>query len=121
MNARASLLCSILRFASCAGLLVTAFPAKATSIEFSTFSSPVLQEERLVFISPDSKRLLCANLEGKLVWERKFETRITLFTGAKSEAVVQVGKVVSAVSVRSGELRAKFTVEENDGVSFSPE
>ena len=122
MNPQRSLLRSILRFAGCAALLVAVFPAMATSIVFSTFSAPVFQEERLVFTSPDGKRLLCASLEGKIVWQRKFKTRISLFTGAESEAVVQIGKVVSAVSVQSGELRPKFKVEgENDGVSFSPE
>ena len=118
MHRSPSILLCVVFFAS---FLLSA-AAKATSIEFPTFSAPVLQEERLVFTSPDSRRLLCASLEGKLVWERKFDSPIVLFTGAEAEAVVQVGTVVSAVSVQSGELRAKFSVEdENDGVSFSPE
>jgi hypothetical protein len=122
MNPRGAVLHSIVLCAISAALFLAGLPAQATSIVFSTFSAPVFQEDRLVFTSPDGKRLLCASLEGKIVWERKFERPIVLFTGAESEAVVQVGKVVSAVSMQSGELRAEFTVEdENDAVSFSPE
>jgi hypothetical protein len=95
--------------------------AKGTSIVFPKFSAPVLQENHLIFLSPETKRLLCVDLGGKIFWERKYDFPIRLFTGPKTEALVQTGRVVSAVSPQSGELHAVFAVEdENDGVTFSP-
>jgi hypothetical protein len=120
MSTRASIIQSACRFGLLAALLATSLSAKGTSIVFPKFSAPVLQEDRLVFTSPDGKRLLCASLDGNVVWERKFGLPIRLFTGPKSEALVQTGRVVSYVSAQSGEMRANFTVEDkNERVCFS--
>jgi hypothetical protein len=101
-------------------LLSTGLTSKATSIRFPKFSAPVLAEDRLIFTSVDSKRLLCVSLKGKLLWEQKYETAIRLFTGPKSEPLLQIGTAVSSVLPESGELRARFAVEDkNDAVTFS--
>jgi outer membrane protein assembly factor BamB len=103
------------------GTLLAAGPsAKGTSIVFAKFSAPIIQDNRLVFTSPNAKRLLCVNLDGKVAWEQKFEFPIRLFTGPENEALIQTGKVVSSVFPKSGEFRALFTVEgENDGVTYT--
>ena len=101
-------------------MLSTGPAAKGTSIFFHKFSTPILNDNRLVFLSPDARRLLCVDFDGKLSWEKKYDFPIRLFAGPKTEALVQTGRVVSSVSPQSGELRTRFTVEdENDEVDFS--
>lgn len=120
-NARASINSAGL-FAVLATLLAAEPSANGTSIVFPKFSAPIIQDNRLVFTSPDAKRLLCINVDGAIVWQRKYESPIVLFAGPEINPLVQTGKVVSSVSPESGELHPLFTLEgENDGVSFSPE
>ncbi len=103
-----------------AGFLVPPLTSRATSIDFAKFSAPILQDERLIFTSPDAKRLLCVNLQAELVWQRKYDFPVRLFTGPQAESLLQTGAVVSFISPESGALRARFTVEDaNDGVNFS--
>jgi len=94
--------------------------ARATSIIFPKFSAPIFEENRLIFTSPEANRLLCADLNGKIVWERKYDFRINLFAGPKAEALVQTGKVVCSISPQTGDLKTLFSVEDdNDEVTFS--
>src|SRR6185369_11406315 len=72
--------------------------ANATSISFPKFSQPTLQNDRLIFTSPDSKRLLCIKLTGEKAWENTYVRPIDLIVGPDSQTLVQVDRVVSAVS-----------------------
>jgi len=104
------------------GWFAVATVAESTSIHFPKFSAPIHHEDRLVVLSPDGTRVLGISLDGVKLWERKHDVRVHLFSGPASEPVLQVGKVVSTISPRSGELRPRFTVEsEDDLVTYSVE
>lgn len=107
-------------FLTAAGWLAAISVAESTSISFPKFSAPILQEDRLVVLSPDGTRVLGISLDGVKLWERKHDARVDLFSGPASKPMLQVGKVVSYVSAGSGELRTAFTVEsEDDWVTYS--
>src|SRR2546421_7371496 len=96
---------SIRRFVSwravVAAWLAVSTVANATSIYFPKFSKPVLKEERLVFTSPDSKRLLCITVDGEKLWEKSHAYPVDLIAGRDSEPLLQTGKVVSVIYLRT--------------------
>jgi hypothetical protein len=104
-----------------AGLLIGLSAADATSIHFPKFSKPILQQDHLVFMSPDSKRVLCVGLNGEKLWEKSYDQRVQLFADAHSNALLQVGKAISSVRLNTGDLDSIFSVEdESDLVTYSP-
>lgn len=119
-NAKATIRPSAIQLILFALLWSTAIsPSQATSILFPKFSEPIFQEDRLLFASPDSKRLICVNVGGAKQWDLTFHKPVNLFAGPKGEALLQTGIVVNAVSPKDGTLKQQFVVEsENDRVSY---
>jgi hypothetical protein len=92
----------------------------ATSIRFPKFSKPVLHNQRLVFTSSDSKRILCIALDGQKMWEQVYPYAVNLFHDRDGAPLMQTGIVVNVISPQLGELTRRFSVEdENDLVSHS--
>jgi hypothetical protein len=99
--------------------LVVTGSLQADSIIFPKFSAPLFQKDRLICTSPDSKRVLCINLNGRRLWERSFGEAVNLIAGPNSEPLLQTGKVVNLLVTQSGALQPRFTAEhENDVVAY---
>jgi outer membrane protein assembly factor BamB len=115
------LICKLIyRAAVVAGLLVLTAAANATSIRFPKFSRAIFQQDRLIFTTPDSKRVLCVKLNGEKVWETSYANSAELIEGPASDALLQTGNVVSAISPGTGALKKQFSVEDaNDSVGYS--
>lgn len=100
-------------------ILLTRSAGIATSIEFPKFGQPFVVGDRLVCLSPDAKRILCFSLTGKALWKRSCGEPVSLFAAPNGGLLVQIGAMVSDLSVETGELTDRFPVaESNDRVHF---
>lgn len=87
-------------------LLLGALQLQALSIRFPKFGTPIAAEDKVVFTSVDSSRLICiSRADGKIIWEtRPGQDDLTAWFLHKGALLVTSGSTLLDCDVNSGKL-----------------
>ncbi len=80
----------------------------ALSIWFPKFGKPIVCKDHIAFTSVDKKRLICIDLTGKKIWEKKYSKPIIENQRDDDSIVIQVDRRVIAVDVPTGKETPMF-------------
>ena len=82
--------------------MVATIAARATSIIFPTYSTPILADDTIIVLSPDNMRLLGVSKAGEQNWKRQLSERGSIFKHSSGKILLIVGSSVSVVSPGNG-------------------
>ncbi len=82
----------------------------ARSIWFAKFGKPIVCKDHIVFTSVNKKKLICIDLRGKKIWEKKYSKPIIENRRDDNSIVIQVGRRVIAVDIPAGKETPMFEI-----------
>src|SRR6478736_1687387 len=92
--------------------MVATIAARATSIVFPTYSTPILADDTIIVTSPDHMRLLGVSKDGELNWKRQLSARGSVFKHRSGKILLIAGSSVSVVSPGNGALTPLFDAKQ---------